>query len=52
MKIKKIPFAQPVIKTNNATSIVRKVFSDNFPNEGKFVASFEKKISKFTFLKT
>ena len=51
MKIKKIPFAQPVINAKKATSIIKKVFNDNFPNEGKFVNNFEEKISKLLKVK-
>ena len=51
MKIKKIPFAQPVINAKKATSIIKKVFNDNFPNEGKFVNNFEEKISKLLNVK-
>ena len=50
-KVYKFPFARPVIKVKHATQLIKKVFSDNFPNEGKFVREFEKKISRLLNIK-
>lgn len=48
---KNILFSQPVINVNKTISLIKKVFINNFPNEGKFTHIFEKKISKILGVK-
>ena len=40
-----IPFAKPVIQTQETISLIKRDIDSNFPNEGKFTKLFEKKLS-------
>ncbi len=40
-----IKLAEPVINSQEVANLTKKILKENFPNEGKLVRSFEKKIS-------
>ena len=51
MRKNKILLAEPVIETKNTASLIKKVLTKNFPNEGKLARLFEKKLSKLLKVK-
>lgn len=47
----KILLAEPVIEEKETISLMKRVLTSNFPNEGKFTRLFENKISKLLNVK-